>query len=160
MWYRIQHSVIVCPDLEVMHLLDVLPLCHKEIIRIHAIHRHAEKTRNVSLRMVEPDAHVFRHILVMHMELAADRNAFTIQTVPVEWLAFDNIVEIHARASVAKILNVMLLIMCQCVHAFAISKVIHSVDADQYRKYVSKIYLEKSSFLVFSEIFTKTYFSF
>lgn len=129
-----------------MHLPDVLPLFHRETILIHAIQAHAVKILNVVQKMVKPDVHVFHHMLVMLMEPAADRNAFIIQIVPVEWLAFVNIAEIHARVSVAKTLNVMLLIMCQFVHAFGIIRVIHSLDADQYQKYVSL--LEKVQFQI------------
>ena len=87
--------------------------------------------------MVEPDAHVFHHISVMHMEPAADRNAFSIRIAPAEWPAFVNIVEIHVRVFVVTIRNVRSLIMCQFAHAFETTKVIHSLDADQYQKYVS-----------------------
>lgn len=73
----------------------------------------------------------------MHMEPVVDRSASIIQIALAEWLAFVNIVEIHVRVYVAKILNVRLSIMCQYVHAFEIIKVIHSLDADQYQKHVS-----------------------
>lgn len=123
-----------------MHLPDVLPLFHREIM-IHALHHHAAKILNASQKMAKPDAHVFHHTLAMHMELVADPNAFIIQIVPVEWLAYVNIAEIHVRVSVVRTQNVMLLIMCQFVHAFGITRAIHSLDADQHRKYVSIFFI-------------------
>lgn len=88
--------------------------------------------------MAEPDAHAFHRISVMHTALAAGRNAFIIPIVLVEWLAFVNIAETLALVCVAIVPSVKLLIMCQFVHACEITKVIHSLAADQFQEeYVS-----------------------
>lgn len=139
-WSHIQHFVIVCPDLEVMHLLDALRLALEfpEEIMLIPVHRHrAAKIHNVLQKMVEPDAHAFRHISATRTEPAADLNAFITLIARVEWRAFVNIAEIRVRAFVAITLNAKSLIMCQSVHAFEITKAIHSRDADHYQNNVS-----------------------
>lgn len=127
----IQHSVIVCLALEAMHLLDVHQFQSNEIQSIHASHHHAAIIHYVQLKMEPQDVHVFHHTLVMLMEADADRNAFTIQIVPADWLAYVSIVEIHAQAFAVIIQSAKSLIMCQFALARETIMVIHSLVVDQ-----------------------------
>lgn len=127
----IQHSVIVCLDLEAMHLQDVHQFRSNVIQLIHASHRRAAKIHCVALKMELQDVHVFHHTLVMLMEVAADQNVFTIQIVPADWLAYVNIAEIRAQEFAVIILSAKSLIMCQFVLAPETIKVIHLLVVDQ-----------------------------
>lgn len=142
---HILHSVIVCLDLEEMHSLVVRRLARqfrKEIISIRVLHLHVRKIHNVLQKMVEPDALVFHHILAMLTVLDVGQNVFIIPIVPVEWLAFVNIAEIHALVYVAKTLSVKLSIMYQFVLVCVTTKATHSLAADRYhQEYVSNLSL-------------------
>lgn len=134
---HIQHSVIAYLDLEVMHLLDVHQFHLNVPQSIHVSHHHAVKIHNVLLRTVSLDVLAFHHTSVMLTEAAADQNVFTIQIVPVDWLVYVNIVEIHAQAYAVIILSAMSSIMYQFALAPETIKEIHSRDADLSYVYVS-----------------------
>lgn len=130
-----------------MHSLDAQQYQPNEFHSIHASHRHAVKIPFVLLKMALENVIAFHHTLVMLTVLDVDQNVFTIQIVPVEWLVFDNIVEILVQVFVVLKQSVALLIMFQFAHALEDLKVIHSPAVDSFHVYVSITitFLEKLS---------------
>lgn len=146
MLLRIQHSVIVYQALEVMHSPDAQQHQPHIYHSIHASHRHAVKILFVLLKMASENVIVFHHILEMLTVLDVDQNVFTIRIVLVEWLVFDNIVEILAQAFVVLRQSVALLIMFQFAHAPEDLKVIHSLAVDHFLVYVSITIIFKENY--------------
>lgn len=137
MLLHIQPSVIVWLVIVAMHLSDAPQLQLKLILSIHVNHHHAVKIHNVQRTMVWPNVVVSHRILAMLMEPVAGPNVFTVQTVPAEWLAYDNIAVIHVQVFAVQMPNVLLSITFLFVHVNVTIKAMHSVDVDQYQEHVS-----------------------
>lgn len=133
MLWHIRHSVTVCQDLEVMHSPDAHQFQSKEILLIHAIHRHVVKIQYVLRTMVLPNVAAFHHILEMLTELDVGQSVFSTQIVPVEWHVYDSIAEIHVQVCAVHLHNATSSIMCQCALAKEAIKVIHSSAVEKFQ---------------------------
>lgn len=98
---------------------------------IHVIHHPAAKTLNARNATERQDVHAFHHTLVMLIQLAVVRNAYSTQTVQAIWLASSNIVVIRAVECVDKMLNALSLNTYRFVRAREAMKAIHLLDAEQ-----------------------------
>lgn len=78
------------------------------------------------------------------MAVDADPSAFTTQIVQADWLAFDNIAEIHVQAFAERMPNVLWSITFQYAYVHEIHKATHSLDADKFQQHVSLLVKKKN----------------